>query len=153
MGYSFFELAFAGLTIIHVSSTKKHVDLRRARSSLRAARVCLEKQLFESAASRAYFAMFQAAICALETRGIKHSEWTHKGVHSAFCVQNFVRGRKIVPASFASALPTTMEIRHIADYRQPGPSRRQAERAVRLAAEFSELLMREVLNASNPENS
>ena len=128
------------------------MDLNRAQSSLEAARLCLEHQFYDSAASRAYFAMFQAAICALETGGIKHSEWTHKGVHSAF-VPNFVRGRKIVPASFASALPTTMEIRHIADYRQPGASQRQAERAVRLAAQFSELLMRDVLDASNSENS
>ena len=93
--------------------------------------------------------MFQAAICALETRGIKRSEWTHKGVHSDF-VQNFVRGRKIVPASFAGALPTIMQLRHIADYRQPGASQRQAERAVRLAQEFSQFLMKEVLSASNP---
>ncbi|OGQ80271.1 MAG: hypothetical protein A3F90_10520 [Deltaproteobacteria bacterium RIFCSPLOWO2_12_FULL_60_19] len=125
------------------------VDLKRAQSSLKAAQRCLEEQLFDSAVSRAYFAMFQAAICALETRGIKRSEWTHKGVHSDF-VQHFVRGRKVIAASFASALPTTMEIRHIADYRQPGPSQRQAERAVKLAREFSELLMKEVINASNP---
>ena len=125
------------------------MDIERAQSSLRAARLCLERQLFDSAPSRAYFAMFQVAICALESRGIKRSEWTHKGVHSDF-VFNFVRGRKIVPASFASALPTTMEIRHIADYRQPGTSQRQAERVVRLAGEFSELLMKEVFNASNP---
>jgi putative ABC transport system substrate-binding protein len=46
-------------------------------------------------------------------------------------VFNFVRSRKIVPASFASALPTAMAIRHIADYRQPGASQRQAERVVR----------------------
>ena len=125
------------------------MDLKRAQSSLKAAQLCLEQQLFDSAASRAYFAMFQAAICALETRGIKRSEWTHKGVHSDF-VQNFVRRRKVIAASFASALPTTMEIRHIADYRQPGVSQRQAERAVKLAQEFSELLMKEVFNASNP---
>jgi uncharacterized protein (UPF0332 family) len=125
------------------------VELKRAQSSLKAAQVCLEQQLFDSAVSRAYFAMFQAAICALETRGIKRSEWTHKGVHSDF-VQNFVRRRKVIAASFASALPTTMAIRHIADYRQPGVSQRQAERAVKLAQEFSELLMKEVFNASNP---
>jgi uncharacterized protein (UPF0332 family) len=111
--------------------------------------VCLEQRLFDSAASRAYFAMFQLAVCALEARGIKRSEWTHKGVHSEF-VQNFVRGRKIVPASFAGSLPAIMEIRHMSDYRQPGPSQRQVERAVRLAEEFSACIMREVFGASNP---
>ena len=125
------------------------MNLERAQSSLQAARLCLEKHLFDSAASRAYFAMFMIAICALENLGIKRSEWTHKGVHSDF-VFNFVRGRKIVPASFASALPPAMEIRHIADYRQPGVSQRQAERVVRLAGEFSERLSKEMLNASNP---
>lgn len=109
----------------------------------------MERQLFDSAASRASFAMFQAAICALESRGVKRTEWTHKGVHGDF-VQHFVRGRKIVPASFAGALPSIMEIRHMADYRQPGPSQRQVERAVRLAEEFSAYLMKEVLRASTP---
>ncbi|MBI2533388.1 MAG: HEPN domain-containing protein [Deltaproteobacteria bacterium] len=125
------------------------MNLERAQSSLQAARLCLQERLFDSAASRAYFAMFMMAICALENRGIKRSEWTHKGVHSDF-VFNFVRGRKIVPATFASALPTAMEIRHIADYRQSGASQRQAERVVRLAGEFSERLSKEMLNASNP---
>lgn len=114
--------------------------------------MCLERLLFDSAASRAYFAMFQAAVCALEIRGIKRGESSHKGVHSAF-VQNFVRRRKIVPASFAGALPSVMQIRHNGDYRQPGASQRQAERAVRLAGEFLELLMREVFNASEKENT
>ena len=125
------------------------MNLERAQSSLQAARLCLEKHLFDSAASRAYFAMFMIAICALENLGIKRSEWTHKGVHSDF-VFNFVRSRKIVPASFASALPTAMEIRHIADYRPSGASQRQAERVVRLAGEFSERLSKEMLNASTP---
>jgi uncharacterized protein len=122
------------------------VDLERAQSSLKAARVRLEQRLYDSAASRAYFAMFQVAICALEARGIKRSEWTHKGVHSAF-VQYFVCGRKVVPASFAGTMPAIMEIRHLADYRQPGPSHRQVERAVRLAEEFSACVLKEVFNA------
>jgi uncharacterized protein (UPF0332 family) len=122
------------------------VDLERCQSSLRAAQLCLEQRFYHSAASRAYFAMFQAAVCALEARGIKRSEWTHKGVHSEF-VQNLVRGRKIVPASLAGALPAIMEIRHMADYRQPGPSQRQVERAVRLAEQFTAWITKEVLGA------
>jgi hypothetical protein len=76
--------------------------------------------------------MFQPAISALEARGIKRTEWTHKGVHGDF-MEHLVRGRKIVPAHFAGGLPATMEIRHLVDYRQPGPSQRHVERAVRLA--------------------
>jgi len=122
------------------------MDWTRAQGALKAAQLCLEQQLSDSAANRAYFAAFQAAICALETQGIKRDEWTHKGVHSDF-VHRFVSRRKIVPASFASALPDLMRLRHIGDYRQPGVSQKQAERAVRLAQEFVELLIKEVKDA------
>lgn len=122
------------------------MDWTRAQGSLKAAQLCLEQQLSDSAVSRAYFAAFQAAICALESQGVKYKEWTHKGVHSEF-VHRFVSRRKIVPASFASALPNLMRLRHIGDYRQPGVSQKQAERAVRLAQEFVELLLNEVGHA------
>jgi hypothetical protein len=39
-----------------------------------------------------------------------------------------------------------MHLRHIADYRQPGVTQRQAERAVRMAQDFVELLIRELLH-------
>jgi uncharacterized protein (UPF0332 family) len=122
------------------------MDWTRAQGSLKAAQVCLAQQLSDSTVSRAYYAAFQAAICALEDQGVTHKEWTHKGVHSDF-VHRFVSRRKIVPASFASALPNLMRLRHIGDYRQPGVSQKQAERAVRLAQEFVELLIKEVGHA------
>jgi uncharacterized protein len=123
------------------------MELERAQAALRAAYMCLAQRLFDSAANRAYFAIFQAAICALESQGIKRNEWTHKGVHNDF-VHIFVRRRKVVPANFVSALPNLMQLRHVADYQQPGVSQRQAERAVRMAQEFVELLTKEVLSAS-----
>jgi len=122
------------------------MEWTRTQGSLKAAQLCLEQQLSDSAVSRAYFAAFQAAICALETQGIKRDEWTHKGMHSDF-VHRFVSRWKIVPASFASALPNLMRLRHIGDYRQPGVSQNQAMRAVRLAQDFVELLLKEVGHA------
>jgi uncharacterized protein (UPF0332 family) len=83
------------------------MELERAQAALRAAYLCLAQRLFDSAANRAYFAIFQAAICALESQGIKRNEWTHKGVHNDF-VHIFVRRRKVVPANFVSALPNLM---------------------------------------------
>jgi len=124
------------------------MDLQRARSSLNSAQLCLQHRFLDSAISRAYFAIFQMAVCALETRGVKRTEWTHKGVHSEF-VQTFVRRRKIVPANFAGALPALMDLRHLADYRQPGVSQRQAERAVRVAEIFLQTVEKEVVNAKN----
>src|SRR5262245_28678109 len=126
---------------------KESMELERVQGSLRAAHLCLEQRISDSAVNRAYFAAFQVAICALESQGIKRAEWSHKGVHSDF-VQLFVRRRKVVPASFVGALPSLMQLRHIADYQQPGVSQRQAERAVRLAQEFVELLFKEVFDAT-----
>jgi uncharacterized protein (UPF0332 family) len=74
------------------------MEPERAQASLRAAELCLAQGLLDSAVNRAYFALFQAAICALEHRGIRRREWTHKGVHSDF-VQLFVRRRKLVPCA------------------------------------------------------
>ena len=122
------------------------MEWSRTQGSLKAAQLCLEQQLSDSAVSRAYFAAFQAAICALETQGIKRDEWTHKGVHSDF-VHRFVSRRKIVPAGFANALPNLMRLRHIGDYRQPRVSQNQAVRAVRLAQDFVALLLKEVGHA------
>jgi len=105
----------------------------------------------DSAVSRAYYALFQAAICALEQRGIRRRAWTHKGVHSDF-VQRFVRRRKLVPASFAGALPSVLHLRHLADYRQPGVSQPQAERAVRRVCESMTLLQRAVFDGPQTTN-
>ena len=56
------------------------MELERAQASLRAAQLCLAQGLFDSAVSRAYYALFQGAVCALESLGIRRREWTHRGV-------------------------------------------------------------------------
>src|SRR5215831_7914787 len=128
------------------------MELERAQASLSAAELCLANGWLDSAVSRAYYALFQAVICALEHRGVRRREWTHKGVHSDF-VQLFVRRRKLIPASFAGALPSVMQLRHIADYQQPGVSQVQAERAVRRAREFVTLLQCEVFDGPQTDDS
>ena len=128
------------------------MDLAWAQASLKAAQLCLEQGLFDSAVNRAYFTLFQTAICALESQGIRRTEWTHKGVHSDFVLM-FVRRRKVIPASFIGVLPSIMQLRHIADYQQPGVSQRQAERVVRVAHEFLALLLREIFHGPQTQNT
>lgn len=111
------------------------LELERAESSLEAARLCLEERLLDSAASRAYFAMFQAAICALEAQGVRRAEWPHKALHAAFA-EVLIKRHKVLPAVLAAALPTAMEVRHTADYRQPGAGQRQVQRVVMTADQF-----------------
>ena len=120
------------------------MELARAESSLQAAQACLEQRWWDSAASRAYFAMFQAAVCALEAHGVRRTEWSHRALHAALA-DVLIRRRKIVPAVLAGALPSAMEIRHAADYRQPPPSERQVRRVV-LTAEQCIVAIQEVLH-------
>lgn len=100
------------------------MELARAESSLKAAKVCLEPRCLDSAASRAYFAMLQAAVSALEAYGVHRTEWSHKALHVTVA-GILIRRRKVVPAVLAGALPSTMAIRPTAGYRQPAPSERQ----------------------------
>jgi uncharacterized protein (UPF0332 family) len=50
------------------------MEMSRAIESLKAAELCLTESLANSAASRAYYAMFQAAQAALEAEGLVRSE-------------------------------------------------------------------------------
>ena len=51
--------------------------IERANESLRASQLCLDAELMNSAASRAYCAMFQAAQVALELAGMARRQWSH----------------------------------------------------------------------------
>ena len=50
------------------------MEPERAQASLQAAELCLTAGLWDSAVSRAYYALFQAAISALESRGLRRRE-------------------------------------------------------------------------------
>ncbi len=45
--------------------------IEKAHESLKAAELCFAEKLYNSTANRAYYAMFQAAIVALETVGLR----------------------------------------------------------------------------------
>jgi uncharacterized protein (UPF0332 family) len=51
------------------------MELARTQASLQAAELCVAHGLWDSTVNRAYFALFQAAICALERRGMRRREW------------------------------------------------------------------------------
>ena len=109
--------------------------IERAQESLRASQICLDEDLVNSAASRAYYAMFQAAQAALELAGIARRQWSHATVQAAFTSQ-LIHRRKIYPATLRSDLPTGFSVRRTADYEDAGVSRPLAHRIVRRAAVF-----------------
>jgi len=111
------------------------MDLDRARESLRAAELCLREGYANSAASRAYYAMFQAAQVALEYIGSGRTMWSHAGLQSTFATECIHR-RKIYPAIFRNHLTFGLEIRQEADYGYAGVSQKAAQRLLQRALAF-----------------
>lgn len=111
------------------------MDLSRARESLRAAQLCLQEGLANSAASRAYYAMFQAAQVAMEIAGFPRDEWSHSGLQAAFA-NELIHRRKIYPAVFRDYLSSGLRTRHVADYGLEGVGKKTAQRVVHRAASF-----------------
>ena len=108
--------------------------IERAQEGLEAAQICLEKNLFHSATSRAYYAMFWAAQAALATE-VKRTDWSHPRLQSTFATE-LVQRRKRYPNHFGSQFYEVFQLRLDADYRWKGVSRKKATRAVGWAREF-----------------
>lgn len=111
------------------------MSLEKAEESLNAAQRCLEEGWYNSSASRAYYAMFQAVRRALAYAEIDRPWWSHGSLHATFATE-LVRRRKLYPPSSVHDLTEAMELRHTADYSDIQVPRRRATRAVRAAAQF-----------------
>jgi uncharacterized protein (UPF0332 family) len=111
------------------------MDLDRAQESLRAAEMCLRAGYANSTASRAYYAMFQAAQVALEHVGSRRVMWSHAGLQAAFATECIHR-RKIYPAIFRNHLAFGLEVRQEADYGRAGVSQKAAQRLLQRALAF-----------------
>ena len=86
--------------------------LRKAQSSLEAARLLLEGSYPDFAASRAYYAMFYVAEAFLEGEGLAYSK--HSAVIAGFG-QHFARTGR-VPVEFHRFLLEAQEMRSAGDY-------------------------------------
>jgi uncharacterized protein (UPF0332 family) len=111
------------------------MQIERARESLQAAQICLEAGLLNSAASRAFYAMFQSAQVALNRVGVSRSTWSHPALQAALTTELIYR-RKLLSASFRDYLSSGLAVRHAADYGSTGIGIKAAQRMVRRAAEF-----------------
>lgn len=124
------------------------MELARAVESLQAAELCLRAGLVNSAASRAYYAMFQAAQVALEAAGLVHSQWSHKGLHASFS-QELIQRRKLYPRALRDYLPLAFAVRRRADYGESGVSAQVAQRQVHRTTVFVQRV-EEVINRGTP---
>ena len=111
------------------------MNLARAQESLNAADLCLREGFVNSAASRAYYAIFQAAQVALEVSGVTRTEWSHPGLQAAFTTE-LIHRRKVYPAPFRDYLSSGLAVRQAADYGRTGVSIKVAQRLTRRAVTF-----------------
>ena len=111
------------------------MEIAKAEESLRAADLCYAQGLYNSSASRAYYAMFQAAQVALEAAGFSRPVWSHAGLHATFASE-LTRRRKQFSPVFARDITIVQDLRHTADYRDSALSQRQTARALGKAKTF-----------------
>ena len=111
------------------------MEIERAQESLRAAALCLEAGLLNSAVSRAFYAMFQSAQVALDRVGVRRSTWSHPALQAALTTE-LIHRRKLLSAQFRDYLSAGLAVRHAADYGRTGIGVKVAQRMVRRASEF-----------------
>jgi len=111
------------------------MNLERAQESLQAANLCLQEGYVNSAASRAYYAMFQAAQVALEAAGYTRATWGHAVLQATFTAELIAR-RKVYPSGLRDYLSTGLLTRNAADYGTSGISQKVAQRMLLRATRF-----------------
>ena len=113
----------------------------KAQESLSAAELCFKDKLYNSTANRAYYAMFQAAVVALERAGIHATKgsWGHDTLQAVFADQ-LIHQRKQYPRHISSFLPNGLQIRQLADYNREMLSERKARNILKWAREFVKLV-------------
>jgi uncharacterized protein (UPF0332 family) len=109
--------------------------LAKALQNLAVADVALESRHFDAAASRAYYAAFQAAVAALWVEGIRASHeaagtLSHTAVQSEWSGRLVYR-RKLYPPELRTTLYRLYDWRIRADYHSVSVTARQAQQASR----------------------
>jgi uncharacterized protein (UPF0332 family) len=112
------------------------IYLAKAKNGLCTAQSAYAQGDFDSCASRAYFAVFQAEIAALiKLTEFRQEHWRHDRVQEEFN-RRLIQARKVFPASLRSIHDELMGKRHLADYADQHVSVRIAEQCLRKAAEM-----------------
>ena len=87
----------------------------KARIFLQDARLCGDHGRYDSAASRAYYAMFRAAMALMEHYGYLRPSWNHSRLQRMLG-QRMVDERALLTYSDVEAMNTAYTLRVVADY-------------------------------------
>lgn len=111
------------------------MSLAKAREYLRGAEFSLSENLPNVCATCCYYAIFWAAITALEREGFRQKEWSHGGLRDTFSME-LVKRRQKYQTYFARLIRESYELRRIAHYELSGVSEKSARRMLGHAQEF-----------------
>lgn len=119
--------------------------LEKAQEGLAAARALMEVGCYNSAANRAYYAVFNAARAAMIAAGTSTAEqtWSHMAIHGQF--QKLTRQRKTYPAHMVADILDLRLAREMADYGPDLVPSKSATRLVKVASRFVQAVEVEIL--------
>jgi uncharacterized protein (UPF0332 family) len=110
--------------------------LDKARESVTGARAEYEASRYNNAANRSYYAVFQAAIHALQMEGVTlpggGDAWGHPFVDSHF-VGHLINRRHLYESNLRNVIPENRKLRHDADYNPESVNPIRAFRAIQRA--------------------
>ena len=109
--------------------------LHKARTFLQDAQLCLEHARYDSAVSRAYYAMFRAAIALLEHHGDVRPGWNHGRLERALR-RSMVSIRALLQDGEVDELKDTYALRIVADYEDREIGSHEAQARFSAASRF-----------------
>ena len=109
--------------------------LQKARAFLQDAQLCVDHGRYDSAVSRAYYAMFRAAMALLEYDGDVRPGWNHGRLEQAL-QRRMVSGRGLLQDEDVRELRGVYALRVIADYQDRRISSREAQTSLDTAYHF-----------------
>ena len=111
--------------------------MEKARRFLGAAQCCYENGFCDSCVSRCYYAVYRAAIAALEKEGFRRPSWNHGSLMVKFRRQ-LIDKRGSYASEFQDILRDTYRRRVIADYKEAYVPKNLAQDSVNRSACFVE---------------
>lgn len=109
--------------------------LQKAGVFLQDAQLCTDHGRYDSSASRAYYAMFRAAIALLEHHGDVRPGWNH-GQLARLLSERMVNTRALLEHGDVQELRDAYTLRLIADYRDQQLSSQETRTALEAAHRF-----------------
>ncbi|MBC8233840.1 HEPN domain-containing protein [bacterium] len=111
--------------------------MRKAKLFIRVAEICHQQGYYDSAASRCYYAVYRAAIAALQANGYLRRSWNHGTLQKMFN-EKLVEEKREYPDCFEIYLRICYEQRVIADYRNDSVDEETSKEVLSYATEFVE---------------